>query len=151
MALFDLKNEYERQNFLEYVKRLAKDAPTKDTCIVEVKRRYPQRTTNQNKYLHVLLGYFAQEFGYSLDEVKQDYFKKTCNAELFYRTKVNKRGQEVKYLRSSSDLTTAEMSLAIDRFRDYSSAVAGLYLPSAGETDFLIHCEKMIENYKEYE
>lgn len=118
--------------------------------MVELKQKHPQRTIQQNRYLYVLLGYYAQEFGYSIDEVKQDVFKRTCNSDVFERTRVNKRGIEVKYLRSSSELSTAEITLSIERFRNYSSAVAGLYLPTPNESSFIAYCEQQIERYKEY-
>lgn len=150
MAIYNLKNEYEAQNFLEHARQLVLEAGKKDFCMVELKKKHPQRTLQQNKYLYVLLGYYAQEFGYSIDEVKQDIFKRQCNKDLFERSRVNKRGNEVVYLRSSAELSTSEMTLAIERFRNYSSAVAGLYLPSPNESNFIAYCEQQIERYKEY-
>lgn len=118
--------------------------------IVEVKRRHKKRSSSQNAYLHVLLGYFASELGYTLDEVKFDYFKKECNSDIFLRKRINKRGNEVAYVRSTTDLDTAEMTLAIERFRNYSSAVAGLYLPAPNEEEMLTFAEQQMERYAEY-
>jgi hypothetical protein len=56
----------------------------------------------------------------------------------------------VEFLRSTAELTTAEMTTAIERFRNWSSAVAGIYLPSANEQEFLIHCKQIIEENKEF-
>jgi len=151
MAIFDLKNEYQNRDFIEFVKKTLSDAKTKDIYVVELKRRHPQRTMAQNKYLHVLLGYFASQTGYSLDEVKTDWFKRHCNRELFEKERVNARGKTVKYLRSTSDLTTAECTMAIERFRNWSAAEADIYLPSPHEDQFLLHCEQEIERYKEFE
>ena len=53
-------------------------------------------------------------------------------------------------LRSSADLSTAEMTLSIDRFRDWSSAVAGIYLPAAGEKEMLIYAQQEVERNKEF-
>ena len=148
--IYNLKNEYEAQAFLEQARQLVSQAAKKEFCMVEVKQKHPQRTIQQNKYLYVLLGYYAQEFGYSTEEVKQETYKRLCNPDLFERSRVNKRGVEVKYLRSSSELSTAEMTLSIERFRNYSSAVAGLYLPAPNESSFIAYCEQQIERYKEY-
>ena len=123
--LFNLNNPYEVDKYKEYVNKLFKDR-----AIVEVKKRLPN--------------------GYSLDEVKLDYFKKTCNRDLFERKKVNKQGYEITYMRSSSELTTGEMTTAIERFRNYSSAQAGIYLPAPNENQFLIHIEQEIQRNKEF-
>lgn len=117
---------------------------------MEVKRKHRQRSLSQNAYLHVLLGYFASEFGSTIEEVKYDIFKRKCNPDIFKVERVNKRGQKVTSLRSSRDLDTAEMTTAIERFRNWSSAVAGLYLPSAGEEQALIYAQQQIEKYEQY-
>lgn len=118
--------------------------------IVEVKRKHRQRSTSQNSYLHVLLGYFASEFGYSMEEVKYELFKKKVNPDIFKVERVNKRGQKITAIRSSRDLDTVEMTTAIERFRNWSSAVAGLYLPAPNEQDALIYAQQQMEQYENY-
>lgn len=145
--LYDLSNEYQKQDFISKVKALLEG---NKLPVVELKKINPQRTRSQNAYLHVILGYFASQTGYSIDEVKHDFFKKECNPELFYRERVNVKGNTVRYLRSSADLDTAEMTLAIQRFRNWSSAKAGIYLPDANEKSFLTYCEQEMERFKEY-
>ena len=54
------------------------------------------------------------------------------------------------YLRSSAELTTAEMSLSIDRFRNWSASVAGIYLPSANEQQMLVYAQQEIERNREF-
>ena len=115
----------------------------------EIKVKNPKRTLKQNSYLHLILGYFATEFGYTLDEVKVEFFKKLVNSSIFYAERINRRGERVRYLRSSKDLDTAEMTICIERFRNYSSA-NGLYLPSPNEEEALLYAEQQIENMKEY-
>ena len=143
--IFNLNNPYEIDKFKEYVNKLYAQR-----AIVEVKKKLPNRSLAQNSYLHLILSWFACETGYSLEEVKLDYFKKTCNRDLFVRKKINKKGNEVTYVRSSSDLDTLEMTTAIDRFRNYASAQAGIYLPSPNESQFLIYIEQEIERNKEF-
>ena len=143
--LFNLQNEYDVPKFKAYVNKLFKER-----AVVEVKRKNPARTLAQNSYLHLLLGYFGTQYGCSLDEAKLDYYKRTCNRDLFERKAVNKLGKEVTYLRSSAELTTAEMSLSIDRFRNFASSEAGIYLPSPNEREFLIHIQQEIERHKEF-
>lgn len=143
--IFNLSNSYERQKFKEYC-----NMQYEEGGIVEVKRKHRRRSLSQNSYLHLLLGYFASEFGYSLEEVKYDIFKRKCNPDIFKVERVNKRGKKVTALRSSRDLDTAEMTTAIERFRNWSSAVAGLYLPSPGEEQALIYAQQQIEKYEQY-
>lgn len=143
--IYNLSNPWEVQGFREHVNRLLKKGG-----MVELKTRSPKRSLAQNRYLYLILGFFASEFGYTVDEVKLDLFKKKVNPEIFIRERLNKRGDTVKYVRSSSDLTSAEMTTAIDRFRNYSSAVAGLYLPAPNEDQFLAYVEQEIEKYKDY-
>ncbi len=145
MAIYRLSSPYDLEKFENKCQSL-KDKH----AVVELIEKKPQRSLNQNAYLHVLLGYFASEFGYSLDEVKVDIYKRLCNSDIFICRRTNKRGNEVEYLRSSSALDTREFSLSIERFRNYSSSVAGLYLPSANEGEALIYAQQQIEQYAEY-
>ena len=143
--IFNLNNPYEVDKYKEYVNKLFKER-----AVVEVNKRLPNRSLSQNAYLHLILSWFACETGYSLDEVKLDYFKKTCNRDLFERKKANKKGYEITYMRSSSELTTGEMTTAIERFRNYSSAQAGIYLPAPNENQFLIHIQQEIQRNQEF-
>lgn len=143
--IFNLKNEYDIPKFKDYVNKLFKER-----AVVELRKKLPSRTLSQNNYLHLLIGYFGSEYGCSFDEAKIDFYKRTCNRDLFERKRVNKRGEEKNYLRSSAELTTGEMALSIDRFRNWSASVAGIYLPSSSERDFLIHIQQTIENNKEF-
>lgn len=143
--LYDLSNEYEIAKFRDAVEK-----HIQSQHVVNLARKLPQRSNQQNRYFYVILGYFGAEYGLSIEEVKQDIFKRECNPELFVRSKTNKRGLLVNYLRSSSELTTGEMTTAINRFRNWASSVAQIYLPSPNEQQFLLHCEKIIEQNKEF-
>lgn len=144
--IYNLKSQWDRQKFEEKVKKLIEEK-----AAVELKKKHPQRSLSQNRYLHVLLGLFAAEFGYDIDTVKHEYYKKLCNPDIFIQKRVNKRGGEVEYIRSSTTLDTAEMTLSIERFRNWSAAVAEFYLPAPNEHEALMYAEQMIERYAEYE
>lgn len=143
--IYNLANEFEVLKFKEKVAKLLSEQAT-----VELKKVYPKRSLAQNNYLHLLLGYFGSEYGLSIEEVKLDIFKRICNPDLFKRTGMNKKGLRIEFLRSTAELSTAEMTTAIERFRNWSSAVAGIYLPSANEQEFLIHIRQVIEENKEF-
>lgn len=143
--IFNLQNPYEHDRFKEYVNNLYKQK-----CVVEVKKINPKRSLAQNSYLHVILGYFATQYGCSLDEAKVDYFKRQCNASIFEERVTNKVGKEIIRLRSSSDLTTAEMTLAIDRFRNWAAYEGGIYLPAPHEDEMIIHARQEIERNQQF-
>lgn len=103
------------------------------------KRR--KRTFRQNRYLHLLLGWFSVETGFSLAESK--YIYKIQSKDIYLYTK-----REIKFVRSSADLDTRDMTISIDRFRDYSNSVAGIYLPEANETEFLNMIENELSKYE---
>ncbi len=143
--IFNLDNEYERSQFKEYV-----NTQFKKGGIVEVVRKNPKRSLAQNAYLHLILGLYASEFGYTLEDVKYDIFKREVNPDIFRRVRKNRRGEDVEYMRSSTDLDKAEMTMAIEKFRNYSSAVAGLYIPAPDEHQALIYAQQQVEKYKEF-
>lgn len=145
MALYNLKNVYDRKKFKEACNQMVLKNE-----YVELKKKNTQRSLAQNSYLHCLLGYFASEFGYTLEEVKFDIFKKICNRDIFERKRLNRRGQAVTYIRSSTELDKAEMTTAIERFRNYSNAQCGLYLPTPHEGEMLFFAQQQIEQCKEF-
>lgn len=77
------------------------------------------------------------ETGNTLDYAKEVFYKRAANSEIFVREKEDDLIGKAEYLRSSADLTQEEFSLSIDRFRDWSSQTAGIYLPSPNEEQFL--------------
>ena len=127
--LYDLSNELHAENFKKRCNALFKKR-----CIVDLTEKKPQRTIRQNSYLHAALGYFGLQVGYRREEVKEWYFKELCNPELFIR-KIHDSvtGKERTVLRSSAELDTEQMTLAIERFRNWASEVAGVYIPSPEE------------------
>ena len=149
--IFNLKNDVDRAEFKAYCDGLSNDAlKSKNAFIVEVKKKYRPRSLSQNSYLHVCLAYFASEFGYNIEEVKYNIFKKIVNQDIFSKQRISKRGQPVTYWRSTADLDTKELTDAIERFRNYSSMVAGLYIPEPNEESALIEAQKQIALYEKY-
>lgn len=143
--IFNLSNEYDILRFEGYIDKLRKER-----SIIEVKKKHRNRSLSQNNYLYLLLSYFASEYGISIDEAKIDFYKRVCNRELFEREITNRKGDKVLSLRSSSELTTKEMSDSIERFRNFSSSIAGIYLPAPNENEMIIYLQQEIERNKEY-
>lgn len=143
--IYNLGNPYDRERFKRRANELFKASK-----IVELKEKDVVRTLKQNSYLHLIISYFASQYGCGADEAKIDFYKRTCNRDLFERERTNKRGEVKTYLRSSADLTKEEMSLSIDRFRFWSVSVAGIYLPSKEDGEMLTYALQEIERNKEY-
>ena len=142
--LYDLKNPLDRERF----KRRCNALFTKQG-IVDLSEK-TQRSGQQNRYLHLIIGYLAIETGNTLDYAKEVFYKRAANKELFVREKEDEILGKVEYLRSSADLTKEEMTLSIDRFRNWSSQTAGIYLPAADEREFLASIEYEMSRYKQW-
>lgn len=143
--VYDTSNSLDKANFLLRAKKLAESGK-----IIELTEKKPRRSLPQNKYLHVLLAYFGTQTGNTLEWVKQQYYKKLVNPDLFIREKEDKYLGKIKVLRSSADLDTSEFSLSIERFRNWASQEAGIYLPSADEYIIIQQMEIEIERNKEF-
>ena len=142
--LYDLKNPLDRDRF----KRRCNALFIKQGMVELAEKT--QRSSQQNRYLHLLLWYLAMETVNALDYVKEIFYKRAANKELFVREKEDDILGKVEYLRSSADLSKEEMTLSIDRFRDWSSQTAGIYLPTANEQEFLASIEYEMSRYKQW-
>ena len=118
--------------------------------IFDLTEKKPKRTLSQNSYLHLILAYFACQTGGTLEWVKREYYKKLVNPQTFIRERDDPYLGRVKYLRSSADLETDEMTLTIDRFRNWSASEAGVYLPAPDDLRLMELAEIEIERNKEY-
>lgn len=136
--IYDLSNALHLESF-----KLRCNALVKKRVIVELTERKPRRTSQQNRYLYVIIGLLASELGETTEYVKEQYFKRLCNPEIFIRTKEDQFRGNIEIVRSTSDLDTAEMSTAIDRFRNWA-ATEGYYLPSPEDDAMLAMAEREI-------
>lgn len=130
---YRLSNPDELKQAWEYLSKL-----TGQEAIVEIKKVNPNRSLKQNSYYHLILGIFGLEFGWTVEEAKILH-KREVSPQIFIYDKKGK-----KFVRSSADLTTKEMTDAIEQLRKYS-ADNGLYLPSPNEDEMIRHYENIIE------
>lgn len=142
--LYDLKNPLDRERF-----KRRRNALFEKQGIVELSEK-TIRSNQSNKYLHTLLGYLAMETGNTLEYVKEVFYKRTANKDIFVRIKDDELLGQTEYLRSSASLSQEEFSTSIDRLRDWSSQVAGIYLPSPNEEQFLASIEVEMSRYKQW-
>lgn len=134
---YDLNNDLDRARFRDRVNFLF-HARKK----VEVLERREVRTLAQNNYLHLILSWYALETGYTLEEVKQDIFKRQICRDIFL---IIKGGREV--FRSTADINTLEMTNAIERFRNHSANDLGIYLPAPHEEALLLQMEYEVRRF----
>jgi hypothetical protein len=115
----------------------------------ELKAKNDRRSISQNSYLHLILTWFGLETGYTLEEVKQDIFKKIVNPNTFYDGEHEGKieGLKIERWRSTASLDTAEMTLVIDRFRDYSAKELGIYLPEPSDLALIQELENEISKH----
>ena len=136
-------------DILQFERRRIKAIKNKE--FIEVKGIKDIKSNLQNKYLHLLLNLFAIEYGETLEYIKQEVYKKVANKELFQTSYKNRKtGNSREDWRSVASLDSAELTLSIDRFRNYASKEANIYLPLPNETEYLRQIEKDIELHKQY-
>lgn len=143
--IYELKNSIEAKSFLAWAEKAAREG-----WVVESKRKFASRSISQNAYLHLILGWFASQYGCSMEEAKLDYFKKLVNPNLFAITKINRFGKQITTYKSSKHLDSAQTTLAIERFRNWSAQEGGIYLPSPNEEAELLFIRKTLERESIY-
>lgn len=145
MSLYNLSNDLQREQFIARAQVLAKKK-----AIVDLTEKKHKRSLQSNKYLHVILSYFATQYGEPMEYIKKNYYKFLCNKDIFAKEKDDAFLGHITFLRSSSELTQDEMNLSIERFRNWSAKEAGIYLPEPNEQDLLVECEIEIERNKNF-
>lgn len=128
--IYDLRNTLDQERF-----RTKALALLNKGVAVELTEK-TGRTSNQNRYLHVILGVVAMDTGNTLDYTKQEYFKRLVNPDIFVVEKEDKFAGKISVLRSSRELTVEEMRVAIDRFQRWA-AENGIYIPEPGDEERL--------------
>lgn len=140
--IFDLTDKHEVRKLKEVLNDYASDGRA-----VVLKPYSPNRSLSLNNYLHLILNLFALEYGESMKYVKKEIFKKIVNPEIFISTYFDeKTGNHLPRLRSTAELTSAELSKAVSRFQNYSAKEAGIYLPDSESKKELERLSMHIEN-----
>ncbi|MBR1526862.1 MAG: recombination protein NinB [Prevotella sp.] len=143
--IYSLSNPLDVQNA-----KTRLDLLIKRGSVIELTEKKAKRSLNQNAYLHLILGFFASQTGNTLEWVKQQYYKKLCNPDIFIGEKQDKFLGSVRYVRSSADLRTDEMNLSIERFRNWSASEAGIYIPEPTNEAEIAAMQIEVERYKTY-
>ena len=120
-------------------------------AVFELKRKQVSKTYPQLKYVHLIISWFALEYGETIEYIKLEYFKKLVNPETFKYEFINRKTGEIRIeYKSLANITKDEMTLSINRFRDYSSKEAGIYLPEPRDLALMQEIEIQIKNNQQY-
>lgn len=141
--IYNPKNPLHQKQAIEKINHYIKQGKR-----FELKVKHDRRSISQNSYLHLILTWFGIETGHCLKEVKHDIFKKHVNPNLFYEGhKEIIQGIIIEQWRSTASLDTLEMTLAIERFRDFSSKELGIYLPEPQDLVLIEEMENEISKF----
>ena len=145
--IYNLKQHIDRDKFKKRCNELFKAGRRVELTIKE------NKTLQQIRYLHLIIGWVSVSVGVSFDFAKVEYFKRMANYDLFFHGEEDPLYDKVKIMiRSTSTLTTSEMTEAIERFRNWSAMTEaghpGVYLPEPNERDYLNEIEAEIERNK---
>lgn len=143
--LYDTSKSIDKQRAIQRFEHLINSSK-----VLELKEKKNKRSYSQNNYFHLIISWYALEYGDPVEEVKQQLIKREICPDIFITPYVNRKtGEEKLIARSSASLDTGEMTTVIDRFRNYASKV-GIYLPEPDDLNFLNEIELEIENNKQY-
>ena len=87
--------------------------------------------------------------GNTLEFVKEWYFKRLVNPDIFLRKTEDKYAGEIETIRSTAELTTEETSTAIDRFKRWGDE-NGFYMPEPGDESLLRSIEIEMGRLQKY-
>lgn len=88
-----------------------------------IEKLFPKKTVKQNAYIHVLFSLYGIHFGHTKEAAKKELKDQLGYSFMF---------ENEKYYVSISDMTTKQLSLFIDRIRNFSASEK-CDLPSADE------------------
>lgn len=132
----DLSKPYDLNRARQYFNKLIKKGAK-----VELKEYRNQRSLSQNAYLHVLFTIIANDTGYTVEEAKTA-IKRRCDFMIYTKN-------TEKFLRSTTDLDTKEMTDFIDWLRLFSMEELDVYLPTPDEyLQGQFEIEKELEHVK---
>jgi len=134
---YDLSITRDRLEFINKTSRVIHEGVK-----VELTKTRKKRTVKQNAYLHIVFNLWAINYGDTLLEAKTDLKR---DYGMFY-TKNGKR-----YLKSTADLNTKELSTFIEWIRNRAAKEGDFYICTAEE--YLIdqfNIDKEIQSNRQY-
>lgn len=121
--LINFDKEEDKKKFFSILKVL------KGEHAVAIKKKRAQRSGSQNRYYwSVVIAYISDETGFNKDEAHQ------VMQRLFLRyDKEMPNGQVETFVRSTTSLDTADMTIYIESIRTFALTELGTYIPEPSE------------------
>jgi hypothetical protein len=121
--LINFDKEEDKKKFFSILKVL------KGEHAVAIKKKRAQRSGSQNRYYwSCVISYISEETGYTKDEAHQ------AMQRLFLRyDKEMPNGQVETFVRSTTSLDTADMTIYIESIRTFALTELGTYIPEPSE------------------
>lgn len=145
MALYDLNNKVDQDNFKRALLRAYEKG-----ALVELTTK-KDGTLSQNNYFHLLVSYFALQYGEKVEYIKVEFIKKNVCSAIFATTHVNRKTGEIRDdWRSWTSLNKKERSDVIDMFLNWSVQEAGIRLPEPDDLQYIRECRTAVDKNKQY-
>lgn len=139
--IYNTSIEIQKQRAIKHFKTLIKVG-----AVISICEDKPV-STNQIKYLLLSLALFGFEVGYSIEEVKQNIYKKLVNPNIFYYKVYDAEKKKYRHCyKSIKQLNSLELTKSIDKFRDFASMELNIYLPRPEEKEKLKEVNIMLKN-----
>lgn len=134
--IFKTSNIFEKKRAEVYFNKLASSGKT-----IELSEKRRGRTLNQNSLFHMWVQVIADHVGYtSLENCKRD-IKRTLLGTKEEANRFTGEVQQVDY--KTSEMSTSELSLFMDKMKIWSQSDLGCYLPYFGDPGY----EEMVTEY----
>ena len=147
MAEYFCIDDFQAIRLINNVKKAVKEKKH-ITFIVHTDKKKGGRS--QKNYAHVLFQILAMETGWTYDYCKYDYFKKSCNPDIFIYDRTNPvTGAVTTELRSIED-PNINLTTAIERLMNRVSADCGFELPAPNNKIELARYEYLAQFYKHF-
>ena len=125
--IFKIKNNEQREAVISYVKRLPLDKRGFRGRIDPITF---SRSDRQNRYMHYVFNMIAEESGEEMHDVKWYY------RHLYLTVVIEVFGDEVEYVKSTTELSTIEQEDFMSKVRMHASRERSVFVPLPNEVTY---------------
>lgn len=148
MAKYNTSQKLVAERVLRRVNSLIKKG-----ALIEIKE-ISLKSLSQNNYFHLIVQYFAGEFGLTVYNVKEEFIKRDICKDIFVEERFSeKTGEAFIHVKSFADLDKEDTSLVISKFYNYSLNELNFRLPYPDDLLYEDEMKQLInelEKYKNY-
>ncbi len=138
----------DRDQLRRAIKRFREAALARKKIILIVPDPKSKQDRSQKNYAHVLFQILAMETGWTYDYCKYDYFKRSCNPDIFIYDRPNpKTGELTEELRSIED-PGINLTMAIQRMKTRALVDCQVNLPEPNNKAELERYEYLAQFYQ---